>query len=61
MYSPGDDAPPGYHDMTVNVFRDRVVGPQAYERLAVVAEHGGRQTMLNHAAIQSTLRGLTTT
>ena len=57
MYAPGDDVPAVYGGLTLAVFRDRVNGPQAYNRLAVVAENGDRQTMLNHAAIQSRLRG----
>ena len=56
MYAPGDELPAGYDDLTVDVFRDRITGPQAYDRLAVVAENADRQTMLNHAAIQSKLR-----
>ncbi len=56
MYAPGDVLPAGYEHLTVDVFRDRVTGPQAYNRLAVVAENADRQTMLNHAAIQSRLR-----
>lgn len=56
MYAPGDELPAGYDGLNVDVFRDRVTGPQAYNRLAVVAKNGDRQTMLNHAAIQSTLR-----
>ena len=56
MYAPGDALPGVYDAMIVDIFRDRVVGPQAYNRLAVIAIKGDRQTMLNHAAIQSTLR-----
>jgi hypothetical protein len=52
MFDPGEELPAGYEDLTVDVFRDRVIGPQAYGKLAVVAEDGDRQAMLNHAAIQ---------
>jgi hypothetical protein len=57
MYAPGDDLPAVYDDLAVDVFRNRVNGPQAYNRLAVVAPGGDRHTMLNHAAIQLRLRG----
>jgi hypothetical protein len=56
MYAPGDELPAAYEDLTVDVFRHRIAGPQAYDRLAVIAKNADRQTMLNHAAIQSTLR-----
>jgi hypothetical protein len=56
MYASGDELPAGYDGLTVDVFRNRVIGPQAYDRLAVVAENADRQAMLNHAAIQSRLR-----
>ena len=52
MFDPGDDLPVGYENLTVGVFRDHVVGPQAYGKLAAVAVDGDRQAMLNHAAIQ---------
>ncbi|MGH2821953.1 MAG: hypothetical protein ACRDLY_02845 [Thermoleophilaceae bacterium] len=52
MFDPGEDVPAGYENLTVDVFRDHVIGPQAYGKLAVVAVNGDRQAMLNHAAIQ---------
>ena len=52
MFDPGDLLPDGYADLTVEVFRDRVTGPYAYGKQAVVAMDGDRQAMLNHAAIQ---------
>ena len=52
MFDPGDELPAGYENLTVDVFHDRVIGPQAYGKLAVVAVDGDRQAMLNHAAIQ---------
>jgi hypothetical protein len=57
MFSPGDELPAAYAGLTVDVFRHRVVGPQAYNKLALVAENEDRQAMLNHAAIQSVVRG----
>ena len=56
MFAPGDDLPVGYERLTVEIFRDRVSGPQAYNRLAVVAEGGGRQAMCTHAFLQLGLR-----
>jgi hypothetical protein len=56
MYDPGDQLPTGYDDLTVDVFRHRVNGPQAFGKLAIVAENADRQAMLNHTAIQVTLR-----
>jgi hypothetical protein len=56
MFSPGDALPQGYESLTVDVFRDRITGPQAYNRLAVVAENGDRETMLEHGLLQLGLR-----
>jgi hypothetical protein len=56
MFAPGDELPAGYERLTIEVFRDRVSGPQAYKRLAVVAEAGDRQSMCTHAFLQLGLR-----
>lgn len=56
MFAPGDELPAGYEPLKIEVFRDRVSGPQAYNRLAVVAEAGDRQTMCTHAFLQLGLR-----
>lgn len=48
MFAPGDDLPPGYERLTVEIFRDRVGGPQAYNRLAVAAENGDRQAVCSY-------------
>ena len=45
MFAPGDELPAGYERLKIEVFRERVSGPHAYNRLAVVAEAGDRQTM----------------
>jgi hypothetical protein len=52
MFDPRDDLTTGYENLTVDGFRDRVIGPQADGKLAVVAVDGDRHAMLNHAAIQ---------
>jgi hypothetical protein len=56
MFAPGDELPAGYEELTIEIFRDRVSGPQAYNRLAVVAEAGNLQTMCTHALLQLGLR-----
>jgi hypothetical protein len=56
MFAPGDELPAGYEQLKIEVFRDRVCGPQAYNRLAVVAEAGDRQTMCTHVFLQLGLR-----
>jgi len=56
MLAPGDELPAGYERLTIEVFRDRVNGPQAYKRLAVVAEARDRPTMCAHAFLQLGLR-----
>jgi hypothetical protein len=56
MFSPGDDLPAGYERLEIDVFRDRITGPQAYNRLAVIARGGDRQAMCTHAALQLGLR-----
>jgi hypothetical protein len=52
MFDPGENLPAGYENLTVDIFRHHVIGPQAYSKLAVVAVDGDREAMLNHAAIQ---------
>ena len=56
MFAPGDDLPAGYQPFTVDVFRNRINGPQAFNRLAVVAEGGDREAMLDHGLLQLNLR-----
>jgi hypothetical protein len=56
MFAPGDELPADYERLKIEIFRDRVSGPQAYNRLAVVAEAGDRQTMCIHAFAQPALR-----
>lgn len=56
MFAPGDDLPPGYDDLPVDVFRNRIPGPQARNRLAVIAPGGDRDVMLDHALLQLHLR-----
>jgi hypothetical protein len=56
MFSPGDDLPAGYERLEIDVFRNRINGPQAYNRLAVIARGGDRQAMCAHAALQLGLR-----
>jgi hypothetical protein len=56
MFGPGDVLPPGYERLPVEVFRERINGPQAFNRLAVIAQGGDRQTMCVHAALQLRLR-----
>src|SRR3954470_3678411 len=46
-----------YGDLVVDISGERVTGPHAYHKFAVVAGDGDRQTMLNDAAIQAVLRG----
>lgn len=56
MFAPGDDLPEYYDEMPVDVFRNRISGPQAPNRLAVIAPRGDRDVMLDHALIQLRLR-----
>jgi hypothetical protein len=56
MFAPGDAVPAGYDELDVDVFRDRITGPQAFNRLAVIAKGGDRSAMCTHAALQLTLR-----
>jgi hypothetical protein len=56
MFKPGDDLPPGYENFEIDVFRNRITGPQAFNRLAVVARGGDRQAMCTHALLQLALR-----
>lgn len=56
MFAPGDDLPPGYEDLEIAVFRDRINGPQAFNRLVVVARGGSPNAMCTHAFLQLGLR-----
>lgn len=56
MFAPGDELPAGYERLSIDVFRDRISGPQAFNRLAVIAEGGDRQAMCEHAFLQLRLR-----
>lgn len=56
MFAPGDDLPAYYDDLPVDVFRNRISGPQAPNRLAVIAPDEDRDVMLDHALIQLRLR-----
>jgi len=56
MFSPGDELPQGYADFAVETFRDRIPGPQAFNRLSVIAPAGDRQTICTHAFLQLRLR-----
>jgi hypothetical protein len=56
MFGPGDELPAGYADLDVELFKDRISGPQAYNRMAVVAKQGDRQAICTHAALQLGLR-----
>jgi hypothetical protein len=56
MFAPGDDLPDLYDDLPVDVFRNRISGPQAPNRLAVIASGGDRDVMLDHALFQLRLR-----
>jgi hypothetical protein len=56
MFAPGDELPADYDGMPVEVFKDRITGPQAFNRLAVVAKGGDRPTMLDHSLTQLRLR-----
>ena len=56
MFAPGDDLPLGYQNLDIDVFRNRINGPQAFNRLAVVAHGGDQQAMCTHALLQLGLR-----
>jgi hypothetical protein len=56
MFAPGDDLPGYYDDMPIDIFRNRISGPQAPNRLAVIAPREDRDVMLDHALIQLRLR-----
>lgn len=56
MFAPGDELPVAYDGMQVEIFRDRINGPQAFNRLAVIARGGDRQAMCEHASLQLGLR-----
>ena len=56
MFAPGDELPRGYERLVVDVFRDRITGPQAFNRLAVVAVDADREAMLDHGLLQLHLR-----
>jgi hypothetical protein len=56
MFRPGDELPPGYAQLDIAVFRDRINGPQAFNGLAVVASEANPQDMCTHALLQLDLR-----
>lgn len=56
MFGPGDELPPAYRDFDVDLYSNRVRGPRAYEKFAVVARGGDPHVMLDHALIQKRLR-----
>lgn len=56
MFAPGDDLPPGYENLEIAIFRYRISGPQAFNRLAVVARGGSPSAMCTHAFLQLGLR-----
>jgi hypothetical protein len=58
MFASGDELPAGYERLDIDVFRNRINGPQAFNRLAVIAEAGDRAAMCTHAALQLALRSL---
>lgn len=56
MYAVGDELPEQYSALPVDAFQNRISGPHAPNRLAVVAANGDREVMLDHALIQWRLR-----
>jgi hypothetical protein len=58
MYGPGDSLPGAYaQNFRIEVVRDRIVYPGAYDKMAVVAHEDDTATMLNHALLQARRRG----
>jgi hypothetical protein len=57
MYDPGAILPSAYDGFHIVVFKDRISGSHAWNKLAVVAHRDDPATMLNHALIQARRRG----
>jgi hypothetical protein len=55
MYSPGDQLPPPYRDLKVEVLGDRIKGH--YHKCCVLAREDDTETMLRHGAARLRLRG----
>ena len=58
MYGPGDTLPDIYVErFRTELYRDRVVYPRSWNKLAVIANEDDHATMLNHALLQARRRG----
>jgi len=58
MFGPGDSLPAPYPEaFRIESYRDRIEAPGAWNKLAVIAASGDRETMLNHALLQARRRG----
>jgi hypothetical protein len=55
MYSPGDQLPPPYGDLKVEILGDRIKGH--YNKYCVVAHEDDAESMLRHGAARLRLRG----
>ena len=55
MFGPGDELPPEYEDLKIEILGDRIRGH--YRRLCVVAHKEDIESMLRHGAAQVQLRG----
>lgn len=56
MFGPGDQLPPAYEDMKIELCADRKNG--GYKKSCVVAHKDDAETMLRHCAAQVKIRGL---
>jgi hypothetical protein len=57
MFSPSDTLPAPYPEaFRIEPYRDRIHARGAWNRLAVIAAHDDRETMLNHALLQARRR-----
>jgi hypothetical protein len=58
MYGPGDTLPDVYRqNFQIELYRDRVIYPRSWNKLAVVAHEDDVVAILNHALLQARRRG----
>jgi hypothetical protein len=56
MFPPGSNLPGAYRKLRVETYSDRIVWRGSYGQLAVVANEGDADAMLNHTLIQAAFR-----
>lgn len=57
MFDPAEPLPSSYEPFRVEIYRDRINYPRAWNKLAVIAHEDDTDTMLNHALLQARRRG----